>query len=214
MTDREIEAGRARGRPSRARSAEITREILAAAAKLLLADGFDGTSMEAVANTAGIPKTTLYKRFSDKNELVRAVIEDRTRAWSQISSRRNASLPGTLRERLIHYMVTMLVWATDPEVRAIGALNAKLPEGQGHSELAIDSPGYRNMETIIAEALSELAPAEGLCVHNPKGVARMVMTFVAGAIVSRSSLEPLTSQAARDLATETVGYIMDGAASW
>ncbi|AWB90317.1 TetR/AcrR family transcriptional regulator [Salinibacterium hongtaonis] len=48
--------------------------ILAAAAELLLANGFDGTSMDAVAAKAQVSKTTVYAHFSDKVKLFHAVM--------------------------------------------------------------------------------------------------------------------------------------------
>lgn len=48
--------------------------ILAAAADLLLANGYGGTSMDAVAAKAGVSKTTVYAHFADKDELFHAVL--------------------------------------------------------------------------------------------------------------------------------------------
>jgi AcrR family transcriptional regulator len=61
----------ARGRP---RSAAADQAILDAALELLREEGYGGMSMEAVAEAAGVGKTTVYRRYRDKADLVTAAI--------------------------------------------------------------------------------------------------------------------------------------------
>ena len=49
--------------------------ILEAAAGLFLEHGFSQTSMDLVANTAGVSKQTVYSHFNNKDALFSAVIE-------------------------------------------------------------------------------------------------------------------------------------------
>ena len=49
-------------------------DILAAASQLFLRDGFERTSMEAVAKKAAVSKLTIYSHFADKNALFSQVI--------------------------------------------------------------------------------------------------------------------------------------------
>jgi AcrR family transcriptional regulator len=63
--------GATRGRP---RSVEADRAIVAAAAELLEEEGFDRLTMEAIAHRAGVGKATLYRRWSNKVDLVVDVI--------------------------------------------------------------------------------------------------------------------------------------------
>lgn len=65
-------APRGRGRP---RSEEAHRAILAAVIDLLGEQGLNGLTMEAVAARAGVGKTTIYRRWSNKNDLVVEAIE-------------------------------------------------------------------------------------------------------------------------------------------
>jgi AcrR family transcriptional regulator len=58
---------RPRGRP---RSEEAHRAILTATIELLPEHGLTGLSIEAVAAHAGVGKTTIYRRWSSKEELV------------------------------------------------------------------------------------------------------------------------------------------------
>ena len=59
------------GRPKSEAKAEA---ILGAAAELFLAQGFQGTSMDAVAKRAGVSKQTVYSHFANKEELFKACI--------------------------------------------------------------------------------------------------------------------------------------------
>ena len=61
-------------------------EVLDAALKLFLKGGYDGTSMQAVANQAGVTKPVVYACFDSKDELFRALLrreEDRILAEIQ-----------------------------------------------------------------------------------------------------------------------------------
>lgn len=61
-------------RPGRPRSAQAGRAILAAALLSLVEDGYEGMSIEGVAARAGVGKTTIYRRWPGKEELVGAAL--------------------------------------------------------------------------------------------------------------------------------------------
>src|SRR3954462_5131299 len=49
-------------------------EVLDAALKLFLKSGYDGTSMQAVADQAGVTKPVVYACFDSKDDLFRALL--------------------------------------------------------------------------------------------------------------------------------------------
>ena len=65
---------RSGGRPSREQAALLGDRILDVAAELFLTEGYGATSIEAVAQRAGISKRTFYHRFADKAALFDAVL--------------------------------------------------------------------------------------------------------------------------------------------
>lgn len=56
-------------------SAQKRAAILAAARELFLTDGFDRSSVDAVAARAGVSKRTVYDYFGDKQTLLHAVVQ-------------------------------------------------------------------------------------------------------------------------------------------
>jgi AcrR family transcriptional regulator len=61
-------------KPGRPRSAQADEAILQAALEELAEVGFEGLSIEAVAARAGVGKTTIYRRWPSKLELVMGAI--------------------------------------------------------------------------------------------------------------------------------------------
>lgn len=62
-------------KPGRPRSAEVDHAILKATLTALAEDGFGGMSIEGVAARAGVGKTTIYRRWRSKGELVTAALQ-------------------------------------------------------------------------------------------------------------------------------------------
>jgi AcrR family transcriptional regulator len=73
----ERESSRA-GRP---RNPETEKEIVRAAAHLLLEEGYDGLTMEKVAIRANVGKMTVYRRWKSRADLIAAVLDDANLAW-------------------------------------------------------------------------------------------------------------------------------------
>ena len=59
-------------RPGRPRDPGLDGEILHAAVELLCQEGFAGTSVEAVAERAGVSKATIYRRWPTREDLLLA----------------------------------------------------------------------------------------------------------------------------------------------
>jgi AcrR family transcriptional regulator len=82
---------RAAGRP---RDAQVDEAILEAALDLLIDAGYFGMSMAAVALRAGVAKTTLYRRWPTKEDLV-------VDALARIKGEFVVPPPGAVRERVL-----------------------------------------------------------------------------------------------------------------
>jgi TetR/AcrR family transcriptional repressor of mexJK operon len=72
----DLEPPRKRGRPPCGTEHQRRHEMLAAAGNLFMEQGFEATSMEAVAKSAGISKKTIYGFVETKEKLFEAVMRD------------------------------------------------------------------------------------------------------------------------------------------
>jgi len=66
-----------KNQPGRPRSVEADRAIHKATLELLAEVGYERMSIEAIATRAGVGKTTIYRRYNSKEELVADAIESR-----------------------------------------------------------------------------------------------------------------------------------------
>lgn len=69
--------------PRRKKQAATRVALLKAARAVFLAEGYLGTSMQAVADKAGASKMTLYRHFTEKDELFQAMFYEQCLAWRQ-----------------------------------------------------------------------------------------------------------------------------------
>jgi AcrR family transcriptional regulator len=60
---------------------ESRRRILEAAAQIASERGYEGTSIGAVSTRSGLPASSIYWHFADKDELIAAVIESSFQRW-------------------------------------------------------------------------------------------------------------------------------------
>ncbi|GAA3547269.1 TetR/AcrR family transcriptional regulator [Streptomyces osmaniensis] len=76
-------------RKKRANGVESRQRILDAAVEIAGERGYDGTSIAAVSAKCGLPASSIYWHFKDKDDLIAAVIERSFEAWLTA-----AELPG------------------------------------------------------------------------------------------------------------------------
>jgi len=109
------------GRPSRAEALELRERILEVATELFLTEGYGVTSIEAVAERAGVSKRTFYHRFDDKAALFVAVVH---RIIEQIRPPPGVPLieGGTLRDILRRLARFILRAALAPQAIALHRL--------------------------------------------------------------------------------------------
>jgi TetR/AcrR family transcriptional repressor of mexJK operon len=181
---------------------------------MFLQEGFEGTSMEAVAARLGIPKRTLYRRFADKGKLLNAVLVERVNAWSSITSQQNARLTGDLSQRLKQYVTTMLVWASRAEVRAFTKLFATAEGISGQSKDRFGFYGRAQMVELIAHDIAEFGPTQGIHAREPLRVAHVLMALLSGWLDFRRNDAPIADGAAAEEAGMLVDVLLRGTKAW
>jgi TetR/AcrR family transcriptional regulator, mexJK operon transcriptional repressor len=134
------------GRPTRAAAELRDERLIEVAATLFMERGFDGVSVDAVAEAAGVSKPTVYARYRDKADLFRAVLQRRIRLW-----------------------LAPLSAAAEAQARAVGPRNVETTLHDLSRELVAlsSTPGAGALQRILAAQsvqfpeLAKLAYEEG-----------------------------------------------------
>lgn len=87
-------------RRTRAHGEESRQRILDAAAEIAGERGYDGTSIALVSERSGLPASSIYWHFEDKDRLLAAVIERSFDRWREDMRSWAPSRPGAGREEL------------------------------------------------------------------------------------------------------------------
>jgi AcrR family transcriptional regulator len=159
----------ATGRPR-----DVNRDVAILDATLLLLTeiGYDQLSMESIAARAGVAKTTIYRRYSDKAALVAAAVEHRS------GSTPPKAPSGDLRENLLAVVQWLAQQIAEQEIGLLGALFAGM---RSDPELAAQ------MRRILRrnEAAMTDQPLRGAVEHGEQLVPRAAELFaeVAPAVI-------------------------------
>lgn len=118
---------------------------------MFLERGFDGTTMEAVAQAAGVTKRTLYARYGDKRALFAAVVP-----WA-MSRHGDEPVPDVAGEDLAAALTEIgrsaIVRATDPDMVRISRMamaeSERFPEFARSAETLTWSPRMRAVMDLL-----------------------------------------------------------------
>ncbi|WP_395395938.1 TetR/AcrR family transcriptional regulator (plasmid) [Novosphingobium sp. BL-8A] len=202
-----------KGRPSREQSAALTALILHVAAEKFLAEGFARVSMEAIAATVRVPKTTLYKRYPDKIALLDAILRDRVSAWSRITTPLTRNVGKDFRTRIIHHVAIILEWMTKTEVRAFTDL-MRSAAGRAPGEVSTDFFGFIDMVAIISKEIELHGPSSGIRAKDPEAASRAIMCMISGWIQIHGIAGPLAPKAAKAAAEQIMDLLLRGSEAW
>jgi AcrR family transcriptional regulator len=139
----------------RADAARNRNAILCAAERLVSQRGADCVTMDEVACAAGVGKGTLFRRFGDRAGLLRALLNERERAFQEDFIRGAPPLgPGVpARERLIAFGHRLL-----DEIEIQGDLLAAAETGAPGERLLHSVYGAHRLH--VAALLRDLAPTD------------------------------------------------------
>jgi TetR/AcrR family transcriptional regulator, mexJK operon transcriptional repressor len=151
--------------------------IICAAREAFLEKGYDGVSMDEVANRAGVAKQTVYARYASKDALFLAVAESlQGKMLSAICAA--GSLP--IRDRLQQIARELLDVVLDPSILSLSriALGAsyRFPT-LGHS---IYGARIKEMYATLADIIEEAAKDGSLTVDDPNVAAAQFLALVRG----------------------------------
>lgn len=138
------------------RGEPVVRGVLAATLEVLAEVGYEALRIEDVAARAGVNKTTVYRRWPTKQDLVRAAFRSIT------VDRAITPNTGSLRGDLLFIARHMAAHASSPELQGLRRL--LFAEDRDAELVAIAQSIHESMEALprpvieAAEARGELAP--------------------------------------------------------
>lgn len=176
-------------------------KILAAVVEILDTDGYDAVQLREVARRAHSSLATIYKRYSNRDELIRAALQ----AWME--ENRFARLAGPLREpgeSLYEGMIRLFRALFEPWEQHPGMLAAFYrvrSSPQGHVLL------HRGLDLVVPAGLEVLADADERFISDMDAVMSSLVygllgRFAAGEI----SITDILPTLERTLFWMTAGY--------
>jgi AcrR family transcriptional regulator len=175
----DMEAARPRrGAPPKG-EASARERILATANELFYREGIHTTGVDTVVERSGVSKTSLYRVFRSKDELIAAFATERDRsfwAWWDRVAERHAEDPRALLEALLRGIAKLIA---RPDYRGCPFLNLA-------TELTDpDHPGRIVAQDNKAEMRRRLATVvAGLGASDPERVASQLTLIINGAMVT------------------------------
>jgi AcrR family transcriptional regulator len=159
--------------------------ILKSARELFYREGIHTVSVDAIAEAAGTNKTTLYRHFDSKDELVveclREVARELDRAWGEIEREH----PGAPKQQLLAWLRFIAEFKVGSQQRGCAFANAaiQLPDPNHPARRVIEAAKNRHRQMIV-----ELCRKAGL--RDPELLADELFLLGEGARVARQALGP------------------------
>ena len=191
------------GRPPKERAGEVEERILDAARKAFLARGFEGASIDEIAEAARSGKPTIYARFANKRALFTAVVM--RDVVSRVEQFKGAVPTGAAtEERLVSLGLAMLDWGVASD--RIGLMRLAIAEVHRFPDLAstVSRTARERGIELAARLLGEMAQSSELGTlpaFAPEHLATTARLFVDLVIVPilmqalfRENLEPLRAE--------------------
>jgi len=120
------------GRPPRGRAGEVDERILDAARSVFLARGFEGASIDEIAQVARAGKPTIYSRFAGKEAVYAAVVARNVQ--SNVRFENFTPEGDTFAEKLVSLGVALLERALNENT--VGLIRVSISEAQRLPEFA------------------------------------------------------------------------------
>lgn len=194
--------------------AAIERHILSTAQTLFLTEGYADTSMDAIAGSASVSKTTLYSRYPEKALLFRAVVTQILAQNAPGTDDDQLFGSGSIAEQMMRFGRLFAERMLTPESNAIDRL--MISESERFPEIALEfhHQAYLRAVNRLADRIALDGRQGGWPVADPMSVAT---TFVAGLIgwVRREGrIRRLTPEDCAGYVARSVALLVGGRSAW
>lgn len=157
--------------------------LVAIAMELFYRHGFNAVGLDAIIAEAGVSKTTFYKHFESKTQLMVAAVEWRdrheTRAWRRAVRLLAGNDP---RRQIRAHFEVMDRWFNEPDFHGCLFLNAAVEFPNSRDPVHRAAAAHKRAQR---DEIRDLAARGGA--RDPELLADMVMTLFEGALILRQA---------------------------
>ena len=154
-------------------------ELVQKALQTFYRNGFNATGMDMLVAESGISKTSMYKHFRTKEDLIIAVLRLRDENFRNWLYRRMEELGSTPREQLIAMFDALEEWFSEPGYRGCMFVKASSEFQDATHPIHKQSADHKRM---LADHMTRLARQADL--SEPELLARQLLLLKEGAIVT------------------------------
>jgi TetR/AcrR family transcriptional regulator, mexJK operon transcriptional repressor len=171
---------------NRARDANKNQAILKAATKLFIKNGYANTSMDAIAETAGVTKQTIYGHYNSKDELFTKMVSALCikHAPSQIKTNNNISAQESLNKIGIAFLDMFI------NKDVLAATRLVVAEAASHPKLAKNyyESGTLKIIAMLQEFLDSEVKRGSLHINDTNNAASHLFALLKGTYYIRTLL--------------------------
>jgi AcrR family transcriptional regulator len=153
--------------------------LLTAATRLFCKDGINATGIDAIINEAGTAKTTLYKLFGSKTNLVHAVLEAEGKQWREWFIDSIETGGGSAQMKLMRIFPALKSWFGEERFYGCPFINAVGEHDKDQKQFRAIAMKHKK---VVLAHLEKLAAEMG--VAEPEVLAHQLALLIDGAIVA------------------------------
>jgi AcrR family transcriptional regulator len=159
--------------------------LVAAAVELFYRHGFGAVGIDRVIGTAGVTKTTFYKHFEGKDDLMVAAVQRRDEWESQAWNRAVRKLAGDdPAGQLLAMLDVMDLWFNDPDFHGCMFLNTAIEFPNTHDPVHQAAAAYKQRARDHRRDLAQAAGADALAAET---FADCFTALIEGAFILRQT---------------------------
>ena len=153
--------------------------LLSAATQLFCKNGINATGIDAIIDAAGTAKTTLYKLFGSKSNLVHAVLESEGRQWREWFIAAIEAGGGDAQTKLSRIFLALKTWFGEERFYGCPFINAVGEHDKDQKQFRAIAMKHKK---VVLAHIEKLAAETGAV--EPKLLAHQLALLIDGAIVA------------------------------
>ena len=154
-------------------------ELVQKALQVFYRYGFHATGMDRLAAETGVSKTSMYKHFRTKEDLILAALRLRDEQFRNWFYRRMEELGETPKQQLLAMFDALEEWFNEPGYQGCMFIKASSEYQQASHPIHKQSADHKRLLEIHITELAEKAD-----LSNPSALARQLLLLKEGAIVT------------------------------